>query len=289
MFEHPTFDIFIAYASVDAHYAEQLYAILSASGYSVFLDSEVLFPGDHWPEEIRQAQQGSRLILLLISDRINSAYFQQEEILSAIDLSRNHRRRVVPLYLTGKRVMDSIHAPIKQLQGIVWEEGTSLLSVAQRIERALNAGSRRQESPFEIVSETVVIVTGCAALPEELDRPNAYKLKSAVDAFGSSLSRTFLRSTVMGDIWFRDHSTIAGHPNIISIGSSGINALTGAIAGPGGNVVRRGPGPASRWQIVRVANRWALFGDRSEDTHDAVSSFRDRDLPGFLGEIWSNL
>jgi hypothetical protein len=284
MIDQPGFDIFIAYASVDAQYAEQLYAILTASGHRVFLDSMVLSPGDHWLDEIRRAQQDSRLILLLISDRIDSAYFQQEEVLNAIDLSRKHRRRVVPLCLTDKRVMDGIQAPIKQLQAIVWGEGTSLLSVAQRIERALKAGGQRQEGPYEIVSETVVIVTGCAALPEEFDRPSAYLLKSAIESDGRPLIRTFLRSTVMGDIWFSDHSTLAGHPNVISIGSAGINALTGVITGSGANVVRRGP--ASRWQIARAANRWAIFGNRSEDTYDAVSSFKERDLPGFLGQIW---
>jgi hypothetical protein len=286
MTEHFRFDLFIAYASLDAHYAKQLYAIFSATGKEVFLDTEALDPGYAWLDQIKQAQQDSQLILILISDRTDSAYFQQEEILNAIALSRKHRRRVVPLYLAGKHVIDSIQPPVSHLQGIFWEEGTSLLSVAQKIERALNAGSRWQWGPYEIVSETVVIVTGCAALPEEFDRPSAYKLKSAIDSLGMSLGRTLLRSTVMGDIWFRDYSTIAGHPNVISIGSSGTNALTEVIAGPGGNVMRRGP--ASRWQIVRAGNRWALFGNRAEDTHDAVTSFRERDLPGFLAEIWSS-
>jgi len=275
-------DVFIAYASKDAHYAKRLHALLSALGYSVFLDSEALVGGDRWSDKVRQALQGSMLTLILISDRIDSAYFQQEEILEAIELARERRSRVVPIYLTGKCVRGVLRHPFKQLQGIFWEEDSSLLSLALKIETALKVSRRYKELQHEIVSETIVIVTGCHHIPEIFDRPSAYELKASIDYIGQSLGRAFLYSVVMGDIWFLNHSNIQDHTNVISVGSTGINSLSGIIAAQG-DVTRK----EKRWQIVRSGNRWALFGDLAEDTYDAVSSFKDHDLPGFLGELWS--
>lgn len=281
------YDAFITYSSMDALYAEQLYALLSVIGHKVFLDSEALIGGDSWPKVIRQAQQDSLLTLILISDRVDSAYFQQEEILSAIAIAReDHRRRVVPLYLMGKRKRTVIRDPLKQLHGIYWEEGSSLLSVAQKIEAALKASKRPQGWPDEIVLDTVVIVTGCYHRAEIFDRPSAYELRTSIDYIGGSVGRAFLHSLVMGDIWFKDHSHITGHPNVISIGAPGINSLSEIIDKQGKPVRKDTDG---RWRIMRAGNRWALIGDQAEDTNDAVSSFKERDLQGFLGQIWSHL
>jgi TIR domain len=144
--------------------------------------------------------------------------------------------------------------------------------------------ARCWDGPHDIVAGTIVIVTGCDILPELFDRPTAYELKSAIDDIGTSAHLNFLFSTVMGDRWFIEHSHIAGHPNVITIGSSGSNYLTQVIADAGAATVRSGP--SERWQILRHANRWALHGKLAEDTYDAVSSFKDQDLSEFLQETW---
>jgi hypothetical protein len=130
----------------------------------------------------------------------------------------------------------------------------------------------------------VIIVTGCSFLPELFDRPSAYELKAAIDDMGKAARRVFLRSIVMGDIWFGQYSNIQGHPSIVSIGSPGINGLTKTIADQG-KITKAAP--EERWQIIRDSNRWALFGKRAEDTRDAVIWFKDRLLPAFLTELWS--
>lgn len=283
MSESFKYDAFIAYARADTQYARQLYALLIALGHKVFLDTESLIGGDPWSDKIREAQHDSLLTLILISDRVDSAYFQKNEILEAIEIARkDQRRRVIPLYLSPAR-STAIRSPLRPLQGIFWDDDSSLLNVAQKLKSALSL-SKRQCEWLPIVRDTIIIVTGCAALPELLDRPFAYELKTSIDYFGNSIPRTFLRSIVMGDIFFLDHSKIEGHPNVITIGSPGMNAVTARID-PQSQLVRKSPG--ARWEIKRDGQRWALFGDRAEDTYDAVSSFKDKDLPGVLGEVWA--
>jgi hypothetical protein len=281
------YDVFVAYASPDAQYAEQLYALLSAMNWRVFLDSKVLVGGDPWPKVVREAQRDSLLTLILISERVDSAYFQREEILTAIDLAGEDRRRVVPLYLPGRRGRASIITPFKQLQGIFWEKGASVLTVATKIEDARSASRGQQDWLFEITRETIIIVTGCYNLAEIFDRPTAYELDTAIHELGRLNSRKFLRSIVLGDLWFiMNHSNVQDHPNVISIGAFSSNGLTRIMAGSAKSVKQAEDG---RWQILREGNRWALFGNLAEDTYDAVFWFKNHELLSFVDEVWSHV
>jgi len=273
------YDVFIGYASADFRYAEQLYDLLKALGYRVFLDSKALVGGDSWTDEIRRAQEQSQLVLILISDRTDKAYFTQEEILHAIGLARDGLCRVVPVYLTDKRGRGAARHELKQLHGIFWEDSSSLLGIAQKIEDALKASARPKAWQHEIVAETVIIVTGCHHLPEIYDRPCAYSLKAAIDLIGRSLDREFLYSVVMGDIWFLQFWK--EHGNVVSIGSKDINNLSEEIL-KNAQTIRDG----KKWKVMREKNRWALFGQLAEHTREAVNSFKDRDLQGFLGQLW---
>jgi hypothetical protein len=38
---------------------------------------------------------------------------------------------------------------------------------------------------------------------------------------------------------------------------------------------------------MRDGDRWALFGEKAEDTYEAVLAFRDRELPPYLDEVWA--
>jgi TIR domain/Tetratricopeptide repeat len=95
-------DFFLAHAGGDTDFAEALYEGL-ASKARVFLDSRVLLPGDDWDRELQQAQQESRVTVVLISAQTDEAYYAREEIAAAIELARHDgdRHRVVPIYLNG--------------------------------------------------------------------------------------------------------------------------------------------------------------------------------------------
>ena len=96
----PRWDFFIAHAGPDLTVAEALYDLLSGSA-RVFLDSRSLELGDDWDRELPKAQKDSLITVVLVSSKTGAAYYEREEIRSAIALSRDHpdRYRVVPLSL----------------------------------------------------------------------------------------------------------------------------------------------------------------------------------------------
>ncbi len=139
------YDVFIAYASPDRKVAQNLSSALRAAGHTVFLDSEVLVPGDEWTQKINAAQRQSFLTVILISDRSEAAYFQREEILQAISLARiTKEHRVVPVYLSNRGIPDDVPYGLRQLHGLVLSKGI-LLEVAIRIEAALTLCKRQEE------------------------------------------------------------------------------------------------------------------------------------------------
>ena len=75
----------------------------------MFLDAETLIPGDNWAVEIPYAQDNSWITVVLISKNIDKAFYQREEIVRAVALSREpgSSMRVVPVYLPGSTIKDS--------------------------------------------------------------------------------------------------------------------------------------------------------------------------------------
>jgi SOS regulatory protein LexA len=95
-----SYDFFLAYAGPDAAQAERLYDLLTAES-SVFLDTRSLLPGDDWDRELAEAQRNSRVTVVLVTASTDAAFYQREEIATAIDMARadGRKHRVVPVYL----------------------------------------------------------------------------------------------------------------------------------------------------------------------------------------------
>ncbi len=93
-------DFFIAHAGPDTEVAELLFGFLDPHA-EVFLDSKRLILGDDWDLELSKAQQESLISVIIVSSKIESAYYQREEIAAAIQLARENpgSHRVVPIYL----------------------------------------------------------------------------------------------------------------------------------------------------------------------------------------------
>jgi len=92
------YDIFLAHTAADATVAGELYDLLQGKA-RVFLDFKCLQPGTPWDLELPAAQRGSLMTVVLISASTPSAWYQREEIASAIAESRRpgSRHRIVPV------------------------------------------------------------------------------------------------------------------------------------------------------------------------------------------------
>jgi hypothetical protein len=120
-------DIFLGYATPDADTAMRLYGSLIGSDpdVDVFFDRKSLGLGDAWDEVIPDALRASRVILVLVSERVEKAWYTRNEIQEAIVLARDpgKGRKVVPVFLDGRPGPDS-HIPygLRILQGLVLPE-----------------------------------------------------------------------------------------------------------------------------------------------------------------------
>lgn len=135
----PEWDVFLAHAGSDTALAEQLHAAIGARA-RVFLDSQVLIPGDDWDLKLAQAQQRSFMTVALVGTGYESAYYFRAEIAAAISLARlgEERHRVVPVYLQGAAGRDTA-APygLNLKHGIEWPADGGVPAVADRIVAAL--------------------------------------------------------------------------------------------------------------------------------------------------------
>jgi len=98
-------DFFLAHAGSDSGIAESLYGLLSPH-CRVFLDSRSLKLGDDWDVALPEAQRRSRITVVrsritvvIISPHTPKAYYQREEVATAIQLARTSPddHRVVPV------------------------------------------------------------------------------------------------------------------------------------------------------------------------------------------------
>jgi hypothetical protein len=94
-------DFLIAYAAPDRRQAQNLYWFLQDHDCKVFLDVEDIRLGMVWPLALREALEKSHAIVVLVSTHTDDAFYQQEEIVRAIQLTRDQPRAhtVIPVIL----------------------------------------------------------------------------------------------------------------------------------------------------------------------------------------------
>jgi hypothetical protein len=146
-----TWDFFVAHASADRELAEGLYELLSPQ-FRVFLDSRSLVPGDDWDQAIAKAQTESAISLILVSSNTENAYYQREEVASAIDMARNDRdqHRVVPIYVGGREaVANNLPYGLRLKHGISLIAPDGLPEIAEQLKK--NLRSSLAMPPAEIV------------------------------------------------------------------------------------------------------------------------------------------
>jgi len=140
MFEKSHWDFFIAHASSDRDtaIAEELYKLLAPQA-KVFLDTECLELGENWDEALALAQKSSLITVVLVSSDTTAAYFQREEIIVALELSKDsHSHRVVPVYLDSGMKPADIPYGLRRKHGMILTGDITPKRISARLLRTLD-------------------------------------------------------------------------------------------------------------------------------------------------------
>lgn len=104
--------IFLCHSSGDKPAVKELYDDLKADGYSPWLDTENLFPGQDWEAEIKKAVRNSHVVVVCLShDAVTKAGFVQKEIKFALDVADEQpegRIFMIPARLEDCKVPDRL-------------------------------------------------------------------------------------------------------------------------------------------------------------------------------------
>jgi hypothetical protein len=133
-------DIFLAHAGADKASAEALYDLLTESA-KVFLDTRSLELGDDWDQALPNAQSRSLLTVVLVSTRTDQAYYQREEIATAIQMAREDptTHRVIPVFLDDpSTAKGQMPYGLRVKHGLYLSEAGNLENIAFRLLSALS-------------------------------------------------------------------------------------------------------------------------------------------------------
>jgi hypothetical protein len=135
------YDFFIAYATPDRRQAQDLCWFLQDNSCEVFLDLQNLSPGALWPSALREALEASRAIVVLVSTHTDDTFYQQEEIVRAIQLTRDkpQAHTVIPVILE-KLPQGAVSMPyeMSSLQALAATRSGGLERVAAELAAWLN-------------------------------------------------------------------------------------------------------------------------------------------------------
>ena len=110
--------VFLSYAREDVDTATRLFNGLRKSGVDVWLDREVLLPGQNWKAVIRQAIIESRFFLALLSNNsVSKKGYVQKELKHALEILDEYPETAI--FIIPVR-LDDCNPTGKELQDLHW-------------------------------------------------------------------------------------------------------------------------------------------------------------------------
>ena len=148
--------IFLSYASEDRALVEPIYLALRAQGHKVFFDRAELPPGEEYDSRIRQAIEGSQLLIFFLSPAfLDSGSYTLTELHITQKTWEHPAGRLLPVLL--RRVdLKQIPPYIKSVT-LLEPEGNVTASVADEVHRIALARRRRLLKNFAKGLAAVII------------------------------------------------------------------------------------------------------------------------------------
>jgi SAM-dependent methyltransferase len=145
-----TYDAFISYSHADREVVKQIAEALKAQSLQVFLDSDVILPGDRFQEVLESGLKQSGACIVFIGPK-GATNWQTNELSAAIRRETSTRSfRVIPVVLPGT---DEKLLPIF-LEAYAWvdyrsgaDDREALLRLAAGVKGSVETGAQRQSVP----------------------------------------------------------------------------------------------------------------------------------------------
>ncbi|QDT25123.1 hypothetical protein Enr10x_04170 [Gimesia panareensis] len=131
----PTWDIFIAYPSSDRLLAKRIADSLRPF-LNVFIDIDQLRIGNSWDLELQKAVNSSIVVLVIVTENSNKAFFERDEILRALDRMKKESESciVVPVFAAGVEPdSESIPYGLRPLQGFILDKDQELENLGRML------------------------------------------------------------------------------------------------------------------------------------------------------------
>ncbi len=136
--------------------------------------------------------------------------------------------------------------------------------------------------PFD-VTDTVLIVVGSELVPEEKDRPMAYRLKQALDVYGDD---RFKKAIVVSDHWYLENPIFQACPTII-LGGAGVNQAAAEFFNRIPLVWSSGERAFVHFTLSDGEAKSAIWGLTGQGTTEALETFiTDGYLEQFITRVW---
>ena len=186
-------DFFLAHSSTDLDAAMKLYELLTPYA-RVFLDRCCLKYGDDWDQELARAQLASRITVVLVSSHTDRAYYEREEIATALEMARSGIRnhRVVPLYLSA---VQNVPYGLRAKHAIYINHMDDLVYTSHELLGLLNN--------HQISNSTTALPKLMPVRPSEVEKKESRTISSARTDIAFTLrNRHYVRLEVQGH-WLR--------------------------------------------------------------------------------------
>lgn len=146
------YDVFLSHHSADKAVVEEIAIHLREAGFSVFLDSDSLEPGESWVAALGQALQASRAFMICVGPSGIGPWTEQELHVALDRAARESAFTVIPVLLPGasRSQQNEVSLFLSQYQFLDFRRGISGKGIDQTLEalrRAQGGEPKRRRSP----------------------------------------------------------------------------------------------------------------------------------------------
>ncbi len=158
-------DVFLSYSKRDEALARALVDTMQQAGVSVWWDTKLL-PGENWERSIREALEGAKIVVVLISEHSLESKWVQAEVMRAYATAGNF----LPVLAPGM-TFDRLPSPLRVIQAIRLGDPGLVPSIKVILARhgATNAGRD------SAAAEKAATIEATAATGRQIDKPESKK------------------------------------------------------------------------------------------------------------------